>query len=73
MADTPTLRVMERGEIAPGTPRTSYRQGLADLLDFTAPPTRIAILPPDAPAMIGLTRLAEALHGAMDAFRKTKP
>ena len=33
-----TVTVSEGGEITAGTPRVSYRQGFADLLDFTSPP-----------------------------------
>jgi hypothetical protein len=51
----------------------SYRQGLADLLDFTSPPARIAILPPDAPVAIGVARIGSALRDAITAFRKAHP
>jgi hypothetical protein len=37
-----TVTVSDRGEITSGAPPASFRQGLADLLDFTAPPARIA-------------------------------
>jgi hypothetical protein len=73
MAEKPTVTVTERGEIAPGTPAVSYRRGAADLLDFTTPPAKVAILPPDAPTAIGIARTGQALRDAMAAFGKTKP
>jgi hypothetical protein len=69
----PTVTVSERGEIAASTPRGSYRQGFADLLDFTSPPAKVAVLPPGAPTAIGIASAGQALRGAMAAFRKTKP
>jgi hypothetical protein len=73
VADRPTVTVSEWGEIAAGMPRVSYRRGFADLLDFASPPARIAILPPDAPTVIGFARTGHAMHGAMAAFGKAKP
>ena len=70
MVDMPTITVTEHGEIVPG-PRVSYRRGFADLLDFTAPPVRVVILPPGAPTTIGILRTAQALRDAMVAFRRT--
>ncbi len=72
MADKPTITVTERGEIAPGSPRTSYRRGFADLLDFTTPPTKVAILPPSAPTELGMARTGHALRDAIAAFGKNK-
>jgi hypothetical protein len=69
----PTVIVTERGEIAPDTPRVSYRRGFADLLDFASPPVRIAILSPDAPTAIGLARTGHAMREAMAAFGKGRP
>jgi hypothetical protein len=46
MAEKPTVTVTERGSIAAATPRGSYRQRFADLLDFTSPPPKVAILLP---------------------------
>ena len=69
----PTMVVTEHGRIAPGTPRVSYRRGFADLLDFTSPPAKIAILPRDAPTAIGISRTGHALREAMAAFGATKP
>ena len=48
----PTVTVSDRGEMSPG----SFRQGLADLLDFAALPARIAVLPPGAPTAIGMIK-----------------
>jgi hypothetical protein len=67
----PTVTVSEGGEIAAGTPRVSYRQGFADLLDFTSPPTKVAVLPPGAPTAIGIARTGHALRDAVAAFRKS--
>jgi hypothetical protein len=48
------MTVSDRGEVAVGTQlRGSYRQGLADLLDFTSLPTKVAMLPPGAPTQSG--------------------
>ena len=69
----PTVKVSDRGEITLGVPSGSFRQGLADLLDFTAPPARIAVLPPGAPTAIGMIKTGQALRDAMAAFRKTQP
>lgn len=68
-----TVKVSERGELAYGTPRLGYRQGFAQLLDITSPPARIAILGQDAPTVIGFSRTAHALRGAMATFRRAKP
>jgi hypothetical protein len=73
MADKPTVTVTERGEIIPGTARTSYRRGFADLLDFTTPPARVTILPPGAPTTIGVARTGQAMREAMAAFEKARP
>jgi hypothetical protein len=73
MAEKPTVTVTERGSIAAATPRGNYRQGFADLLDFTSPPAKVAILPHGAPTAIGMTRTGTALRDAMTAFAKTKP
>lgn len=75
MADEakPTVRVTESGGIAAATPRGSFRQGFADLLDFTTPPVMVAILPPGAPTAIGFARTGHALREAIAAFRKGKP
>jgi hypothetical protein len=73
MAEKPTVTVTERGSIAVAAPSGSYRQGFADLLDFTSPPAKVAILPPGAPTEIGVTRTGHALRDAMAAFEKTKP
>ena len=73
MAEKPTVTVTERGEITAATPRGSYRQGFADLLDFTSPPAEIAILPPGAPTAIGFARTGHALRDAIAAFGKNKP
>jgi hypothetical protein len=70
---TPTVSVTDRGQIAAGKPRVTYRQGFAGLLDFASPPRRIAILPPDAPTSMGLIRTGQSLRDAMAAFRKPKP
>lgn len=69
----PTVTVTESGGIAAATPHGSYRQGFADLLDFTAPPAKVAILPPGAPTAIGFSRTGQALRNAMAAFRESKP
>jgi hypothetical protein len=69
----PTVTVSERGEIVPGTPRVSYWQGFAALLDFTTPPAKVAILPPGAPTTIGVARTGHALRDAMAAFEKARP
>jgi hypothetical protein len=69
----PTVTVSDRGEISVGAPPVNFRQGLADLLDFTAPPVRIAVLPPGAPTAIGMIKTGQALRDAMAAFRKTQP
>lgn len=68
----PTVFVSFEGRIAPATPAGSYRQGFAALLDFTAPPTEVAILPPGAPTGLGFVRTGQALREAMAAFRKDK-
>jgi hypothetical protein len=68
----PTVTVSDSGEITMGAPSGSFRQGLADLLDFTAPPARIAVLPPGAPTAIGMIKTGQALRDAMMAFRKTQ-
>lgn len=73
MAEKPTITITQRGGIVPGTPRTSYRRGFADLLDFTSPPAKVAILPPGAPTEIGMARTGHALRDAIAAFGKTKP
>jgi hypothetical protein len=65
--------VTERGEIAPGTPRVGFRQGLADLLDFASPAAKIVPLPAEAPTAIGFRRTGTALRDAMAAFGKHKP
>jgi hypothetical protein len=67
-----TVIVTERGEIAPGTRRMSYRRGFADLLDFASPPAKIAILPRDAPTVAGFLRTGHALREAMTALGLTK-
>lgn len=66
----PTVTVTESGGIASALPRGSYRQGLADLLDFTAPPIKVAILPPGAPPGIGFARTGQVLRDAMAAWRR---
>jgi hypothetical protein len=68
-----TVTVTVHGEVVPATPRGSYRQGFADLLDFTSPPIEVAILPAGAPTTIGMYRTGNALRAAMAAFGKTKP
>jgi hypothetical protein len=74
MSDTkPTVAVSDRGEISLGAPASSFRQGLADLFDFKAPPARIAVLPLGAPTAIGMIKAGQALRDAMAAFRKTQP
>jgi hypothetical protein len=73
MPTKPTVTVTKRGEITSGAPRVGFRRGFADLLDFTSPPSRVAILPRDAPTAIGATRTGTALRDAITAFGKTKP
>lgn len=73
MPRNPTVTVSDRGEITLGMSPGSFRQGLADLLDFAAPPARIAVLPPGAPTAIGMIKAGQALRDAMTAFRKTQP
>jgi hypothetical protein len=65
--------VSDGGDIAPGVPRLNFRDGLAALADFTAPPAKIAILPAGAPTEIGVARTGQALRDAMATFRKTEP
>ena len=67
-----TVTVTAHGEVVPATPRGSYRQGFADLLDFTSPPAEIAILPPGTPTAIGMQRTGNALRDAMAAFGTAK-
>jgi hypothetical protein len=69
----PTVTVTESGGVTAATPRVSYRQGFADLLDFTSPPAQVAVLPPGAPTAIGIASTGQALRDAMATFRKTKP
>lgn len=69
----PAVTVTDRGEISAGVTCGSYRQGFAELLDFTFPPTRVTVLPPEASTAIGFTRTGQALCDAMMAFRKSKP
>lgn len=75
MADEvkPTVRITGSGGIAAATPQGTFRQGLADLFDFTAPTVQIAILPPGAPTALGFIRTGHALREAMAAFEKGKP
>jgi len=68
-----TVTVTAEGRVVPATPRGSYRQGFADLLDFTSPPTDVAILPPGAPTAIGFAKTGHAIRGAIAAFGKNKP
>jgi hypothetical protein len=68
-----TVTVSDRGEISLGLPSGSFRQGLADLFDFAAPPVSIAVLPPGAPTAIGMVKTGQAIRDAMAAFRKTQP
>jgi hypothetical protein len=68
-----TVTVSDRGGISLSMPVGSFREALADLLDFTAPPTRIAVLPPGAPTAIGMLKTGQALRDAIAAFRKTQP
>jgi hypothetical protein len=69
----PTVTVSDTGQVAASVPQVSYRQGFADLLDFTAPPAQVAILPPGAPTGIGFAKTGEALQVAITAFGKAKP
>ena len=69
----PTVTVSDRGDISLSMPVSSFREGLADLLDFTAPPPVIPVLPPGAPTAIGMLKTGQALRGAMVAFRKRQP
>jgi hypothetical protein len=71
MEDRPTVRVSPRGDVKLGTLRGTIRQGFTDLLDFRAPPSKVSILPRDAPTAIGVTRTGNALRDAMTAFGKT--
>jgi hypothetical protein len=66
----PTVTVSDRGDISLSMPVGSFREGLADLLDFKAAPARIAVLPPGAPTAIGMLKTGQALRSAMAAFRK---
>lgn len=68
----PTVRVTELGGIAAATPPGSYRRGFADLLDFTTPPAKVAILPPGATMAIGFARTGQALRDALVGFRETR-
>lgn len=68
----PTVTVTEAGGVTAATPRGSYWQGLGDLLDFGAPPVRIAILSPGAPTALGFLRVSRALRDAMTAFGRSK-
>lgn len=69
----PTVAVSDRGDISLSVPVGSFREGLADLLDFKAPLVRIAVLPPGAPTAIGMLKTGQALRGAMAASRKPQP
>lgn len=66
----PTVTVSGRGDISVSVPVGSFRQGLADLLDFGAPPVRMAVLPLGAPTAIGMLKTGQALRDAMTEFRK---
>ena len=68
-----TVTVTADGRVVPATPRGSYRQGFADLLDFASPPRQVAILPQGAPTTIGTVRTGTMLRDAIAAFGKTKP
>jgi hypothetical protein len=68
----PTTTVSARGEIAAGLSRMSYWDGFAALLDFTAPPLELEILPPGAPTSIGMTRTGQALRAAMAVYERTR-
>jgi hypothetical protein len=68
-----TVTVSDRGDISLSMPVGSFREGLADLLDFAAPPATIAVLPPGAPTVLGMLKTGQALCEAMAAFRKPQP
>jgi hypothetical protein len=68
----PTIIVSDRGEVTAGLPRISYWDGFAALLDFSAPPLMIAILPPGAPTAFGVARTGQALRDAMAAFERAR-
>jgi hypothetical protein len=68
-----TVTVSDTGQVTANVPHMSYRQGFADLLDFSSPPREVAILPPGAPTAIGMVRTGTALRSAIAAFGKTKP
>ncbi len=69
----PTVTVSDRGDISLSMPVGSFREGLADLFDFKAPPARIAVLPLGAPTALGMLKTGQALRDAMAAFRKPRP
>jgi hypothetical protein len=61
------VTVSDRGEITAGLRRLSYWDGFAALLDFTAPPLALEILPPGAPTALGVARTGQVLRDAMAA------
>jgi hypothetical protein len=65
MPGKPTVRVTDRGEVRAGGRGVSYRQGFAELLDFTSPPSKAAVLPRGAPTVIGFVRTGQSLRSAM--------